>query len=312
MYKVDTFYNNDEQTSIPDVMYSCRNYHNQNDEIPNAESDPLAALERKQNEIFSRLQCLRDTVKQLSTKYTMSTVVTSSKTAVTSSKSVQGTSSDQSSVPLLSQQKLNLGDVIHDLVVSADPDSPPLSLLVLYKVASEMFKVFATSYVHSSVVGMPQNLREVFQNGGCTNRDENEVAFTLLWKKVQNGPTLMVNPHKQTVIEGESNIARYIQRLINPDFDKCVVGATRIDEWLDLAEQYVRGNKKENAAVLKSLNSKLGSAEWLVGNTLSLADIVMWSVINQSKGQKDSPSNVKNWLQRCDRNPYFDLANGAL
>lgn len=75
------------------------------------------------------------------------------------------------------------GDVIHDLVVSADPDSPPLSLLVLYKVASEMFKVFATSYVHSSVVGMPQNLREVFQNGGCTNRDENEVAFTLLWKK---------------------------------------------------------------------------------------------------------------------------------
>jgi aminoacyl tRNA synthase complex-interacting multifunctional protein 2 len=122
----------------------------------------------------------------------------------------------------------------------------------------------------------------------------------------------MVNPQNQTLIEGESNIARYIQRLLNPDFDRCVVASTKIDEWLDLAEQYVRGNKKENAAVLKSLNSKLGSSEWLVGNSVSLADIVMWSVVNQGKAQKDSPANVKNWLKRCENNVYFDMAKTVL
>jgi hypothetical protein len=42
----------------------------------------------------------------------------------------------------------------------------------------------------------------------------------------------MVNPQNQTLIEGESNIARYIQRLLNPDFDRCVVASTKIDEWL--------------------------------------------------------------------------------
>jgi hypothetical protein len=55
----------------------------------------------------------------------------------------------------------------------------------------------------------------------------------------------MVNPQNQTLIEGESNIARYIQRLLNPDFDRCVVASTKIDEWLDLAEQYVREIKKK-------------------------------------------------------------------
>lgn len=129
---------------------------------------------------------------------------------------------------------------------------------------------------------------------------------------VLNGPTLMVSPHKQTNVEGESNIARYIQRLLNPDYDNCPAAATKTDEWLDLAEQYIRGNKKENAAVVKTLNSRLGSSEWLAGKSLSLADIVMWSVISQAKAQKDCPANVKTWIQRCEKSPYFDLANSLL
>jgi hypothetical protein len=43
--------------------------------------------------------------------------------------------------------------------------SSPLSLLVLYKVASEKFKVFASTFVHSSVIKMPPSLQNVFQNG---------------------------------------------------------------------------------------------------------------------------------------------------
>ena len=316
MYQVKPFYNDNLEMSKHNVMYKVNNFHDQSAtaSIPDTETDPLAALERKQNEIFNRLNGLKDMVNQLSTKYKSNIDMTSSKGVMTSSKTVQvqGSESDQSTVPLVSQQKVDLGDVIHDLVVSADPESPPLSLLVLYKVASEKFKVFASTFVHSSVIKMPPSLQNVFQNGDRSSREGNDVAFTLVWKKVENGPTLMVNPQNQTLIEGESNIARYIQRLLNPDFDRCVVASTKIDEWLDLAEQYVRGNKKENAAVLKSLNSKLGSSEWLVGNSVSLADIVMWSVVNQGKAQKDSPANVKNWLKRCENNVYFDMAKTVL
>ena len=69
------------------------------------------------------------------------------------------------------------------MVVSADPENPPLSLLVLYKVASEKFKVFASTFVHSSVIKMPPSLQNVFQNGDRSSREGNDVAFTLVWKK---------------------------------------------------------------------------------------------------------------------------------
>lgn len=75
------------------------------------------------------------------------------------------------------------GDVIHDVVVSADPDKPPLSLLVLYRLACEKFKVFGSSYTHSSVISVSPKLRQVFQNGGSVERDNCEISLTLVWKK---------------------------------------------------------------------------------------------------------------------------------
>lgn len=117
----------------------------------------------------------------------------------------------------------------------------------------------------------------------------------------------MVEPHRQTPIIGESNVARYLMRLLNPNYDTDdIVKATQIDEWLDTANiQILQGNTKEKAAAVRSLNSRLGRNDWLVGSEVSLADIVMWSALNQTNQASDAPANVKKWLKLCSTNPAF-------
>ena len=114
----------------------------------------------------------------------------------------------------------------------------------------------------------------------------------------------MISPTKQTAVRGEVNIARYINRVISCESD--IIMATQIDEWLDIAHvQILNGNTKEKAAALRNLNSRLGKNEWLVGSALSLADIVMWSALHQTKQANGAPTNVKKWLKKCDENPLF-------
>ena len=120
---------------------------------------------------------------------------------------------------------------------------------------------------------------------------------------VGHGPTLMINPKSQVVLEGEGTIARHLARLLRPSYeDGDVVMATEIDQWVDTASQYKKGNNKEKNSVLKNMNSKLGKSDWLVGEGLSLADVVMWGVLVGSNGV---PGNVKSWLDRCSDRPEF-------
>lgn len=124
---------------------------------------------------------------------------------------------------------------------------------------------------------------------------------------------MMISPSLQTCIEGESNIARYLARLLNPAYDSTdIVTATDIDQWLDRSTTLLSGNSKEKAGVLRTVNAYLGKSSWLVGNQLSLADVVFWSAIQQT-GQADSvPGNVKKWIQSCNAHPAFQNALLAL
>lgn len=126
---------------------------------------------------------------------------------------------------------------------------------------------------------------------------------------MENGPLLMVNAHNQTPIIGEANVARYLCRLLQRDYDSDNIRATQIDEWLDTAtSQLLNGNNKEKAAAMRALNSRFGKHDWLVGSSISLADIVMWSAVHQSQMAKDVSANVKKWLKLCNANPLFKLA----
>ena len=123
----------------------------------------------------------------------------------------------------------------------------------------------------------------------------------------------MISPTKQTAVRGEVNVARYINRVISPSFETDIILATQIDEWLDIAHiQILNGNLKEKAAALRNLNSRLGKNEWLAGSSLSLADIVTWSALQQTKQADSAPANVKKWLKTCSESALFKTAVAVL
>ena len=127
--------------------------------------------------------------------------------------------------------------------------------------------------------------------------------YTCVYFAVKHGPTLMVNPRSQVTVEGEGTIARHLARLLHPSYDdEDIVKATEIDQWVDTASQYSKGNNKEKNSVLKNMNSKLGKSEWLVGSGLSLADVMMWGVLVGTNGV---PVNVQAWRERCSDRVEF-------
>lgn len=124
---------------------------------------------------------------------------------------------------------------------------------------------------------------------------------------VENGPELMVSPAKQSVICGEVNIARYINRLLSPAFDTAdITMATTADEWLDTADlQIFNGNSKQRNAAVKSINNRLKKNDWLVGSEFSVVDAIVWSALNQTELSKGAPENVQTWLNTCSNMPLF-------
>ena len=123
----------------------------------------------------------------------------------------------------------------------------------------------------------------------------------------------MVRPNLQTPIVGEGNIARYLARLIQPSYDSGDnVTATRIDELIDMASGLIRGDNSQKSNLLKVVSAQLGKSQWMVGDNRSLADIVLWSALHQSKQASKAPDNIKRWLDICGNLPEFETARRLL
>ena len=140
------------------------------------------------------------------------------------------------------------------------------------------------------------------------------VLYCYLCFVVKHGATLMVSPGSQLAIQGEANVARYLARLLTPAYDSAdITTATEIDHYVDMATQLASGKDKEKASVIKTLNAKLGKSNtWLVGDNLSLADIVLWSAMHQGNQVTTASGNVKRWLDVCHQHVAFQSAMNVL
>jgi aminoacyl tRNA synthase complex-interacting multifunctional protein 2 len=108
-------------------------------------------------------------------------------------------------------------------------------------------------------------------------------------------------------IEGEGNIARFLFSLFGQKHS--AVNSTLIDSWVDVAIfQLKEGSSKERAVVFRSMNSALGKSPWLVGNELTVADVVLWSVLQQTAGCGAVPAHVQRWLRSCENLVPFSTA----
>lgn len=109
-------------------------------------------------------------------------------------------------------------------------------------------------------------------------------------------------------IEGEGNIARFLFSLLGPQQNAMTL--TLIDSWVDMAIfQLKEGGSKEKSAVLRSMNSTLSKSPWLVGNELTVADVVLWSVLQQTGSCSTAlPANVQKWVRACENLAPFSTA----
>lgn len=113
-------------------------------------------------------------------------------------------------------------------------------------------------------------------------------------------------------IEGEGNIARFLFSLFGQKHN--AVNLTLIDSWVDTAEfQLKEGSSKDKAAVLGAMNSALGRSAWLVGDELTVADVVLWAALQQAGGcGAPVPANVQKWLRACESLAPFSAARRLL
>lgn len=154
---------------------------------------------------------------------------------------------------------------------------------MLHRLLCDHYKVLSSVHTHSAVRSVPANLLQCFgEQTRQQPRHEYQLGFTLIWKDV---PKTQMKFSVQTMcpIEGEGNIARFLFSLFGQKQD--AVNLTLIDSWVDIAIfQLKEGSSKEKAAVFRSMNSALGKTPWLVGDELTVADVVLWSVLRQTGG----------------------------
>lgn len=123
----------------------------------------------------------------------------------------------------------------------------------------------------------------------------------------------MINPSSQTCIQGEGNIARYLDKVLNPDQEYGdIVRSTKTDQWVDVATQILNGSTKEKAAGIKALNVHLGKQPYLMEKEITLADIVAWSAVTQSDMASKLPNNVKTWYEALGGLAMFNCVSSLL
>ncbi|XP_006859820.1 PREDICTED: aminoacyl tRNA synthase complex-interacting multifunctional protein 2 [Chrysochloris asiatica] len=297
---------------LPTCMYRLPNVHSRSSGPATdashvqgaADPSPLQALESRQDEILKCLYELKAAVDGLS-KMIQTPDADLDVTDIIHAD--EPTTFTTSALDLNSVLGKDYG-ALKDIVINANPAEPPLSLLVLHGLLCDRYRVLSTVHTHSSVKSVPENLLRCF--GAQTEkqpRHEYQLGFTLIWKNV---PKIQMKFSVQTMcpIEGEGNIARFLFSLFGQKHN--AVNLTLIDSWVDVAIfQLKEGSSKEKAAVFRSMNSALGKSPWLVGNELTVADVVLWSVLQQSGGASGTvPANVQKWMKSCENLAAFNAA----
>ncbi|KAG5279994.1 hypothetical protein AALO_G00083770 [Alosa alosa] len=282
MYQVKPITGSDINVDLPTCMYKLPNLHAQPgsgsciDNVlqlstgpyvssdQNGEVDPaLKALEQRQDDILRRLYELKAAVDGLA------------KTVTTPDADLDATSLSSAAMMSAPKEVAHLDSLLgkdlgalRDIVVNANPSSPPLSLLVLHGLLCQRYRVLSTVHVHSSVSSVPPKLLNCLgpRHADSYTRQRFQLGFTLIWKDVPRLQMKFSVPN-MCPIEGQGNVARFLSRLVGLE-PHDPAAATMSDSWVDTAFfQLAEGSGKEQAAVLRALNAALGRGPWLAGQS---------------------------------------------
>uniref|UniRef100_H2Z6K1 Uncharacterized protein n=1 Tax=Ciona savignyi TaxID=51511 RepID=H2Z6K1_CIOSA len=128
----------------------------------------------------------------------------------------------------------------------------------------------------------------------------------------------------QIKLSGDIQVARYVARLAASEnknaislVGSCPVSATEVDHWVGYAASGAlqRQNDGEFVDALKSLDSALSLRTFLVGNNVSLADIVVWAVLrgkNSNGSSKTKYVHISRWFNFLSTLPHFQAVSSKL
>ncbi|CAL9693410.1 unnamed protein product [Knipowitschia caucasica] len=275
----------------------------------NGEVDPaVKALEARQDEIMRKLYELKAAVEGLAK--TVTTPDADLDLTVSSSFSSQSptTAAFRSPANLESLLGKDLG-ALRDIVINANPAEPPLTLFVIHGLLCQRYRLLSSVHVHSSVASVPPQLLSCLgpRHADSYARQLFQLGFTLIWKNV---PKLQMKFSIQNMcpIEGEANVARFLFKLLSV-YPSDPAQATLVDSWVDTAFfQLAEGGPKEQAAVMRALNSSLGRTPWLAGSDFTLADIACFCCMQKSGSASSAPANVQRWFKSCENLGHFNHA----
>ncbi|XP_068100665.1 aminoacyl tRNA synthase complex-interacting multifunctional protein 2 isoform X2 [Hyperolius riggenbachi] len=294
MYRVQPYNSGDIQVDLPTCMYTLPNLH----QPPSGHHGQ--ALESKQEDILKRLYELKAAVDGLS-KMIQTPDADLDVTDIIQADKLAGPAPKTADLDTILGKDYG---ALRDIVINANPSVTPISLLILHSLLCERYQVLSAIHTHSSVTDIPQPLLKCFgEHVNNKSRQEYQLGFTLIWKDVPK-PQMKFSIQNMCPVEGEGNIGRFLFSLLGSSFN--AVAATLIDSWVDTAIFQLReGSSKEKAAVLRAMNSALGKSPWLVGDELTLADIVSWCAIHQSGSADAAPANVQKWMKSCENLASF-------
>eukprot|EP00800_Vazella_pourtalesii_P004019 TRINITY_DN1425_c0_g2_i1.p1 TRINITY_DN1425_c0_g2~~TRINITY_DN1425_c0_g2_i1.p1 ORF type:complete len:371 (+),score=78.35 TRINITY_DN1425_c0_g2_i1:28-1140(+) len=249
---------------------------------------------------FAKLEKKQDSINQM---------VSSLKHELIVLKQQRRTGSPRSTPEPVKQSTIQPPCVPIDAVIKCHPDSPPTATLLIFSHIQRYTPVSWRCLSHSTLSDPCPDCFTLLQHVEKSNKPN--IILTLIWRGETGMPTLKVSG-PQFPIYGDHTIAKYLCRLYAADLYEglSVELATEVDQWINsFSMQLLSGSSKERQSVIKTLNSHFGKNRWLVGDQISLADIVAFSYLTNREvlGEIKLQKNVTEWIKQTRLEFPFSL-----
>ena len=261
----------------------------------------ISELKSRQDNVFLKIKALEKNIAKLATVYGLQNVLNPVKTL----------SICQS---LLKENHKHIQDKnILDIVIEVHPSSMPFTAFVLCEQLVQKYGGVIKTYVHSNISHeLPRNICTFIHSLKQECLSSHHFRINVIFKHLDKScrPRLKVDVVKQSPIIGEINIIRYLLRLINPFLEiDDIIQATIIDQHLDEVNFNLNQNdSRQTDRYLKKLDLVFDKNDWLTGEKPCVADLFLWTLLDEVKFSKYFSKNIKNWAMRCRKDDLVKLA----
>ncbi|XP_066994203.2 phenylalanine--tRNA ligase alpha subunit isoform X2 [Anabrus simplex] len=201
-------------------------------------------------------------------------------------------------------------------IICVDPSTPPYSLLVLLRLVKSFASktVSVETNLHSALPLLSSYFNYYLSTDSRDTQHGKGSAdfnFSFVWK--QSGEVKLSFCSSQRDIVGEVNVCRYLARIAEENSStltlyerKGEVKSSQIDECVDIIHSLLTtSNREKQSDLLKRVDKLLVASPFITGSSVSVADICLWSAINQLSDIDIIPLNIRKFFVRCCNHPWF-------